>query len=289
MPRPPVARPMARPTVVRQTVARAMPARAMAAPVRPMVAQAARPRPVLAMPAAARVVSVRVAVVRVVTPTVVLHRTPTPAVPVGPRTAALVEPRAAVLPMVARAELVGMPTAGLAVPGPAELVVTPTVERVVPDPAAPVELRPLARMRAMRGTRPAGLAMEPPGRARQRVTPPAVLAVRVTPVPAGLARAARQLVRRLRVEQVRPPVTRTAGPVAQQQVATVGPAEQRRLVPVPQGRAVLRMVVQVRQAVPGRAVLVVPRPPEPVVQPPPVRVVLGVAPLAVIQILPAVT
>ena len=96
---------------------------------------------------------------------------------------------------------------------------------MVPVTPGPVELRPLARMLVMRGTLPAVLVLEPPGRAMQRVTPIAVRAVRRPRVPVVSAQAASRQVRRLRVEQDLPPATRTAVQADQQQAVSAGPAE----------------------------------------------------------------
>src|SRR3977135_3038487 len=104
-----------------------------------------------------------------------------------------------------------MPTAGTGVAGTPAPVAMPTVVLVVPVTPGPVELRPLARMQAVRGTPPAVLVLEPPGRAMQRVTPSAGLAVRRPPVPVVLARAVPRRVPRLPGEQDLPPGTRTAG------------------------------------------------------------------------------
>jgi hypothetical protein len=191
--------------------------------------------------------------------------------------------------MVGQPALAVMPTAGPVVPVTPALVAMPTVVVVVPVTPGPVELRPLARMLVMRGTLPAVLVLEPPGRAMQRVTLSAGLAVRLPPVPVVLARAVPRRVPRLQVEQDLPPVMRIAVPVAQRLVVTVGPAEWVRVLPAERGRAVLLRAAQVLPAVTARAVPAVPVTPGPVVQRQPVMVVLVVTPLAAIPIPPAVT
>ena len=131
----------------------------------------------------------------------------------------------------------------------------------------------------------AALATAPLVQAMRRVTPVAVQAVPGAAVPVVMLRVPRLRVRLPRVVPVLP-APRTAVPAVPVVLPTpvrVRPVRVARVQPV---RAVLPMVAPVRRVAPGRAVLVVPRPPEPVVQLRPALVGLVVAPLAAIAILP---